>query len=131
MVRPGWNGIAMSLQTVAEQLSLAAVPFGWVVERDAIDDRPARKLTRRERARPPSDWRTILVVLTDDERRRNFGQRQSVADGNERRSPRAHPRRGHWRRVETKPKPIWVRPSWIGPEDTEIDGCHYRVRLDL
>ena len=41
----------------------------------------------------------------------NNGQRQSVA---------THFRRGHWRKLKQQESPIWVRPTWVNSQNSDL-----------
>jgi len=101
----------------------------FVVERTPLKQhkKPAHGKLSRSYAQP------IYTLLTP----REIRETMKLDDPGE-----SSKKRGHWRRrhdrllksdyyKDAKGKRVVVQAHWVGPEEAEIDGHHYRVRIDL
>lgn len=112
------------------QVMLVNHPGNWIVKAKS------EERTRRAKKGPAiarSHERARYLLISDEERIRHFRQDQN---GEKRKSPTAHARRAHLRKVgvnEETGRKVYtkVKASWIGSREATIDGVRYEVQLDL
>lgn len=108
-------------------------PACFVVEERPLSTPRGTSLPiRRSHDRPH-----FIVLKPRQIRERFFWQDEAENDDEEKRHVGAHERRGHFRRlqsnrfVKAKGHTIWIKPMWVGPEESVKNGNRYKVRLDL
>lgn len=112
---------------------------------EMMDQGPAHKVEETNlRPRTPRGSKTaktkpwlrddlpVIRIMTPTHAAERYGQRRIVgSSGKDRKAPRPHERRGHKRRYRDEDgnvvKEVYIRPMWVGPEQWEYEGRHYRV----
>lgn len=121
-------------RAAVEEIMYFNTPARFICEREPKPGDLKRKLkhgqTRRSNARP------IYTALTPPEIKDKFQfTDDEVAGTGSKKAP--HWRRRHKRMLssdrykEMKGKVVTVKAHWVGPEEAEVKGHHWRVRLDL
>jgi hypothetical protein len=74
------------------------------------------------------------IILVDPTEAHRYGHKDGQSD-QDRKSPKPHARRGHWRRYKATEKReselvVFIRPMWIGPGEWTNEGKVYRIVRD-
>ena len=114
-VRPVFRMVCAILVKLANQKSEAHMPL-------AKDTFLNRK--RKEKGKPPVtfDWHTVEIGPW-------IGKHQP--QGGTHSSPRLHDRRGHWRRIKTTGKVVWVKACKVGDASKGVVFKDYKVAETL